>query len=156
VALVAIVAAAVVLAFVTWRKAPTPEATSAPHVPATAPSTRPSRAATSSEPTGEAPADLRPLLGEWLRPDGGYVLAVRSIAEDGEATVDYLNPRPIHVQRARATAEDGSTELFVELRDQGYPGSTYTLTYDPAADQLKGVYFQAVQRASYDVAFVRR
>jgi hypothetical protein len=111
---------------------------------------------TAPEDIGEAPPTLRPLLGEWVRPDGGYVLLVRSIAENGKATVVYLNPRPIHVQRAKARSEDGAAELFVELRDRGYPGSTYTLTHDPGADQLEGVYFQAAQRASYDVVFVRR
>jgi hypothetical protein len=84
------------------------------------------------------------------------VLSVRSIAGNGEATVAYFNPRPIHVERARARSEEGRVELFVELRDRGYPGSTYTLTHDAGADQLEGIYFQAAQRASYDVVFVRR
>ena len=46
-------------------------------------------------------------------------------------------------------------KVFVELRDVNYPGSTYTLAYDPAADQLRGVYFQALERQSFDVSFVR-
>jgi len=96
------------------------------------------------------------LLGEWVRPDGGYVLSVTGITEEGEATVAYLNPRPIHVARAEAREEGDLVGLFVELRDQGYPGSTYTLGYDAQGDQLKGLYFQATQRASYDVVFVRR
>jgi hypothetical protein len=33
-------------------------------------------------------------------------------------------------------------------------GSTYTLTYDPASDQLKGIYYQAVEQQRFDVAFV--
>jgi hypothetical protein len=154
VVLVAIVAGAVALAIVTWRRTPAPEASSPP-APAVA-TRRSSPPVTASQTSEEAPAELRPLLGEWLRPDGGYVLVVSAIADDGTATVTYLNPRPIHVQRARARSEDGAVELFVELRDRGYPGSTYTLTHDPAADQLKGIYFQAAQRASYDVVFVRR
>ena len=45
--------------------------------------------------------------------------------------------------------------------EEGYPGRlevavTYTLTHDAGADQLTGIYFQATQRASYDVVFVRR
>jgi hypothetical protein len=35
-----------------------------------------------------------------------------------------------------------SCEYF-ELRAPGYPGSTYTLTYDPQRDQLQGIYFHA-------------
>jgi hypothetical protein len=37
-----------------------------------------------------------------------------------------------------------------------YPGSTYTLRYDAATDQLKGIYFQAAQGAQYEVYFARR
>ncbi len=78
------------------------------------------------------------------------------VAADGKATVGYFNPRPIGVGRAEARVEDDALGLFVELRGRGYPGSTYTLVYDTEGDQLVGVYFQAVQRASYDVVFVRR
>ena len=46
-------------------------------------------------------------------------------------------------------------KVFIELRDVNYPGSTYTLTYDPASDQLKGVYYQAVEKQRFPVAFVR-
>jgi hypothetical protein len=50
----------------------------------------------------------------------------------------------------------GSTgKVFVELRAPNYPGSTYTLTYDPQLNQLKGIYFQAVQQRSFNVYFVR-
>ena len=44
---------------------------------------------------------------------------------------------------------------FFEIRAGGYNGSTYTLTYDPAADVLKGVYFQAVAQQKFDVYFTR-
>jgi hypothetical protein len=96
------------------------------------------------------------LLGEWVRPDGGYVLSVTGVTEEGEATVGYLNPRPINVEHAEAREEGGHVGLFVRLRDRGYPGSTYTLIHDPRGDQLKGLYFQAAQGATYDVVFVRR
>lgn len=45
--------------------------------------------------------------------------------------------------------------LFVERRAPNYPGSTYTLTYDREHDQLRGIYFQAVQQQSFNVYFVR-
>ena len=45
--------------------------------------------------------------------------------------------------------------LMVELRDVNYPGSMYNLRYDPENDRLKETYFQAVQRETYDVEFVR-
>jgi hypothetical protein len=46
-------------------------------------------------------------------------------------------------------------KVFIELRDVNYPGSTYTLAYDPVSDQLKGDYFQAALRQTFDVFFTR-
>jgi hypothetical protein len=104
---------------------------------------------------GDTPAHFRPLLGEWLRPDGGYVLSVASIAADGRAAVTYLNPRPIRVAEAHARREGDLVGLFVKLDDVGYPGSTYNLGYDAAGGHLKGLYFQAAQGRQYEVVFVR-
>jgi hypothetical protein len=36
-----------------------------------------------------------------------------------------------------------------------YPGSTYTLTYQPATDRLAGTYFHAVSGQNMDVEFSR-
>ena len=67
----------------------------------------------------------------------------------------YFNPKSIHVAQAEASREGGVMKVFIELRDVNYPGSTYTLTYDPASDQLTGVYYQAVEKQRFSVAFVR-
>ena len=67
----------------------------------------------------------------------------------------YFNPKSIYVAQAEASREGGVMKVFIELRDVNYPGSTYTLTYDPASDQLKGVYYQAVEKQRFSVAFVR-
>ena len=67
----------------------------------------------------------------------------------------YFNPRPINVSRAEASLEGTTTKVFIELRDTNYPGATYTLTYDPESDQLKGIYFQPALQQSFDVVFVR-
>ena len=45
--------------------------------------------------------------------------------------------------------------VYLELRDDNYPGSNYTLIYDPERDALGGVYYQAVEGATYDVVFER-
>jgi hypothetical protein len=107
-------------------------------------------------PSAETPRHFLPLLGEWQRPDGGYVLSVQAVAPEGRATVQYFNPRPIRVARAEARQDGQRVGLFVEFDDVNYPGSTYTLAYDAASAQLQGVYFQATQRARYDVVFSRR
>jgi len=84
------------------------------------------------------------------------VLAISGVAPGGKATASYFNPRPIRVARAEAKLEGALVGLFVELQDVNYPGSTYTLGYDTATDQLKGIYYQAAQGAQYEVAFSRR
>ena len=95
------------------------------------------------------------LVGRWVRPDGGYVLELRDIKKDGKLKASYFNPRSINVFRAEWSRKEGKINLFVELRDVNYPGSKYTLQYDPASDRLKGTYFQAVQGETYDVEFQR-
>jgi len=99
--------------------------------------------------------DLQKIQGKWLRTDGGYILEVRSIAEDGTMDAGYYNPKPINVSEAKATQNNDLVKVFVELRDVNYPGSTYTLEYDPDDDVFKGIYFQAVQKQSFPVTFVR-
>ena len=101
------------------------------------------------------PTDIQRLEGRWVRPDGGYVLELRDIGKDGSVAAAYFNPRPIRVFKAQAAGKDGTLTLFVELRDVNYPGSTYRLKYDAASDRLKGTYFQAVQRQTFEVEFVR-
>lgn len=103
----------------------------------------------------EGNPEFQKLKGQWRRPDGGYVLAIKNIAESGVMDAAYFNPSPIHVAKAEASREGDATKVFIELRDVNYPGSTYALTYESATDQLKGIYYQAVERQNFDVAFVR-
>lgn len=102
-----------------------------------------------------ADRDFEKLKGRWLRPDGGYVLDIRDVKSGGAIDAVYLNPRPINISKAQATRDGSTMRVFVELRAPNYPGSTYTLTYDPKRDELYGVYFQAVQGQSFEVVFVR-
>ena len=87
--------------------------------------------------------------------DGGYFLAIKSVADTGGMNVDYFNPKPIHVAKAEVLREGTLTKVFIELRDVNYPGSTYTLTYEAGNDQLKGIYYQAVERQHFEVVFER-
>jgi hypothetical protein len=103
----------------------------------------------------EGKAEFESLNGRWLRPDGGYVIDISEIDASGKMVARYYNPRPINVARAEASQEGTKTKVFIELRDINYPGSTYTLIYDPQDDQLKGVYFQAALKQSFDVVFDR-
>lgn len=99
--------------------------------------------------------DFATLQGRWIRPDGGYVIVIQSVEAGGKLNAGYANPSLLPFAVAQATRRDGTLEVFLELRAGGYNGSTYTLTYDPAKDVLKGVYYQAVAQQKFDVVFVR-
>ena len=105
-----------------------------------------------------AEATRQKLLGSWQRTDADYAIEIRLLNPDGTADARYFNPftqRSIHVAKATLAQKAGQAEFFMELRDEGYPGSTYTLRYDEAKDELAGVYFQAVQQQSFEVGFQR-
>ncbi len=118
--------------------------------------------------TTEWPADQRPavasqgllpdaqrqkLVGRWRRADANYVLEIRDVAADGRMDAAYLNPRPIHVSKAQAASESGHTTVMIEPRDRLYPGSYYTLTYNPSDDRLCGVYHHLGVHQNFDVVF---
>ena len=98
-------------------------------------------------------ADFAALPGKWFREDGGYLLEIKSVDAGGQLEAAYFNPRPISISKAEASRDDGKIKVFVELRDENYPGCTYNLTYDSEKQLLQGVYFQAALQQSFDVVF---
>lgn len=102
------------------------------------------------------PLDLSVIAGQWARIDGSYTLRVEDVMSDGTAEVSYFNPRRIHVAESRISTRDGRIKLFVKLRDEDYPGCTYTLFYYHEQDVLAGVYYQAAVGRTYEVIFVRK
>jgi hypothetical protein len=105
--------------------------------------------------TVPAGPDPTKLVGRWLRPDGGYILQLSAPSPDGGLQAEYFNPRPINVARAEWKHQEGYLGAFVELRAPNYPGSTYTLVYDPGRDLLVGIYFQAALQQQFEVFFER-
>lgn len=120
-------------------------------VPASAPAA-PAPAAAKAE----VPEPVRKLLGKWLRSDGGYVLELRSADLSGAMEAGYFNPKPIKVSRAVWMQGGGGFQVAVELNDVGYPGATYVLTYDAAADRLAGKYTQPAMQQTFDIDFIRQ
>ncbi|MEM9398612.1 MAG: hypothetical protein AAF984_00240 [Verrucomicrobiota bacterium] len=105
----------------------------------------------------ETPLTPEVLIGKWSRPDGGYILEIKSLSEDGDAEAAYFNPKPIHVESAyTAKSKLGAPIIKVVLRDAGYPGSTYVLKYFKEHDQLVGTYSQPANSQSFNVYFVRQ
>jgi hypothetical protein len=84
------------------------------------------------------------------------VIEIREVDTHGKAEAGYFNPRPINVSRAEISDDGTALKLFVELWDENYPGSTYTLSYDAEQDILYGIYYQAQMGQHFEVLFSRQ
>ena len=82
-------------------------------------------------------------------------MEIRNVESNGLLRAAYFNPRPIHVSQTCLTVANIEPQVFIELRDVGYPGATYTLTYHPEQDILAGVYYQPAVGQNFEVIFVR-
>ncbi len=100
--------------------------------------------------------DFKVIIGEWVRPDGGYIIRVRDVNPDGSVDAAYFNPGKINIAEANVSLWKGMVKLFIKLQDKGYPGSTYTLYYYPEKDALAGFYYQAAAGQTYEVVFFRK
>ena len=94
-------------------------------------------------------------LGRWLRTDGDYLIVIERDSNDGKLKVSYFNPNPIHVAKGEIQPAAAGDQLFVELRDANYPGCTYQLKYNASCESLQGTYYQAAQKQTYEVEFIR-
>ncbi|MGB5733706.1 MAG: hypothetical protein WBM40_04605 [Thiohalocapsa sp.] len=86
-----------------------------------------------------------------MRPDGGYLIAVRGVDSSGRLDAAYASPHQLPFAKAEASRDGDTINVFLELRAGGYNGSTY----NPENDMLKGVYYQAVAQQKYDIYFER-
>lgn len=100
--------------------------------------------------------DYNILSGEWQRTDGSYLLRVSDMQKDGQAKVEYFNPRPIHVADNSISIQKKLIKLFIKFQDKGYEGSTYTLYYYAEKDALVGFYYQAATGRTFEVIFARK
>ena len=93
------------------------------------------------------PAKLCQRFAGWTRKHS-------PVYESTSADYDYKNQKDCPVHHFPRTVGYRRPRPPTVLRSQ-YPGSTYTLTYDPRRDQLEGVYFQAAMQQRFDMVFVR-
>jgi hypothetical protein len=107
--------------------------------------------------TQAAPAAAEParLVGQWMRTDSEYVIAIEKASADGKLAARYLNPQPIHVSKAQWLKSGPRLQLMVEMQDRGYPGSNYELDYDAAHDTLFGTYHHLGINQDFQVSFYR-
>ena len=103
----------------------------------------------------QAAIDKNKITGNWVRTDAPYKLNISGLGDDASLKVEYFNPKSIHVGKASWKNTNAIMSIYVELRDENYPGSNYTLFYMPDKDLLAGRYFQAVEGETYDVGFMR-
>jgi hypothetical protein len=96
------------------------------------------------------------IAGNWQRTDGNYLIKVSDVQAKGQATVQYFNPRSIHVAAASISTETELIKLFIKFQDKGYEGSTYRLYYFAEKDALLGFYYQAPMDKTYEVIFLRK
>jgi hypothetical protein len=100
--------------------------------------------------------DFNLIIGEWIRPDGGYIIRIRDIKPDGSVDAGYFNPNKINIAEANVSMWKGLVKLFIKFQDKGYPGSTYTLYYYAEKDALAGFYYQAAMGQTFKVVFFRK
>jgi uncharacterized protein (DUF2147 family) len=112
------------------------------------------KGATASPVVGQV--SIEALKGTWVRPDGGYTIAIKNIGANDQLEAMYFNPTPLPFSKAQAIRDGATLRVFLELRAGGYGGSTYELIYDPASDRLVGIYYQAVAKQKFDVYFARK
>jgi hypothetical protein len=100
--------------------------------------------------------DFKVIIGEWVRPDGGYMVRIRDVNPEGSVDAGYFNPGKINIAKANVSLWKGFVKLYIELQDKGYPGSTYTLYYFAGKDALAGFYYQAELGKTFEVVFLRK
>jgi hypothetical protein len=119
-------------------------------------SKEPKTSAGETKPNATVASDFQELIGQWIRPDGGYILDIQSVEPDGKIEMAYLNPQPIHVSKAQAAMKSAQMNLFIELQDKNYPGNYYTLTFDSQSNRLIGVYHHLGLNQDFEVYFLRK
>lgn len=90
--------------------------------------------------------------GEWLRQDGTYRLTIAK-DKDGDVIAKYFNPKSINVESAEFRESQGEAILTIVLRDEGYPGSTYQLSFNSSYRILVGAYRMPQSGQQHEVYF---
>ena len=59
--------------------------------------------------------DFKVIIGEWIRPDGGYVVHVRDVKPDGSVEAGYYNPNEINISESNVSLWKVLVKLFIKL-----------------------------------------
>lgn len=108
------------------------------------------------QPSHPVEIDPEKMAGRWLRPDGGYILEISQVSDNGLLDAAYYNPKSINVSIAKWNWTGSHLQIYIEFDDENYWGSYYNLEYFAKQDRLIGNYYQAVIRQNFDVQFIRQ
>ena len=76
-------------------------------------------AANTGTQTAVAESGFNVLLGNWVRPDGGYTITITDVDPNGILDASYANPNPLPFAQAKASVNGEAIEVFLELRAGG-------------------------------------
>ena len=69
-----------------------------------------------SSKSASADAGFVALQGRWVRPDGGYVITIKSVEVGGKLDAEYANPKLLPFAKAEASHDGPTIKVFLELR----------------------------------------
>jgi hypothetical protein len=73
----------------------------------------PSAASPSPDPGSIASFGSAPLLGRWVRMDGGYVIAIKAVDVNGNRDANYANLGVLPFYTTVASSDGGVLKLFL-------------------------------------------
>jgi hypothetical protein len=95
------------------------------------------------------------IKGVWGRSDAADEINISEILNNGLLKATFYNPKMINIEKAVWTNSSDVLRIYILLREDKYPGSSFSLNYLPEKDLLLGVYFDALTNESHAVTFNR-
>lgn len=96
------------------------------------------------------------LVGSWQRTDAAYLIKITTVGDEGVLDAAYFNPNPINVGQSGWRVYEKVLQIYVQMDDVNYRGSFYDLSYDKEKNILRGTYYQATLKQTYNVIFKRK
>jgi hypothetical protein len=95
------------------------------------------------------------IKGVWGRTDGPGEINISEVMDNGVLKVTFYNPKLINIEKAVWTNSSDVLRIHILLKEDSYPGSSFSLNYLPEKDLFIGVYFDGLTKESYPVSFKR-
>jgi hypothetical protein len=99
--------------------------------------------------------DRNLIKGVWGRVDAAGEIKITEVLHGGSLKSTFYNPKLIAIEKSIWTNSSGVLRVYILLREDDYPGSSFTLNYVAVRDVLVGVYYDALTQKSYPVTFER-